>query len=194
MKFLRATPVHETDEELLYRYQSDGKSDSFGRLYDRYIPLVYGLCLKYLQDEDEAQDAVMQLFEELMSKVLQHEIRVFRTWLHTVARNHCLQILRSKEHVVQVELRPDFMESDEVLHLLEEEEEEEDGQQVQALRQCMEKLPENQRVSIVRFFMEEQSYADIAEATGYPLKSVKSHIQNGKRNLKICMEQTATIE
>ncbi|MDR1676356.1 MAG: sigma-70 family RNA polymerase sigma factor [Tannerella sp.] len=190
MKFLRAISVSETDEELLQRYKDTGHSDSLGQLYDRYVMLVYGLCLKYLRDEADAQDAVMQLFEELMTKVLRHEIQVFRTWLHSVARNHCLQLLRSRERAPSVEYHPGIMESDEILHLLDETEEEDE--RMPALRDCMEKLPENQRVSILRFFAEEMSYADIAEATGYPLKSVKSYIQNGKRNLKICIEQTVT--
>ena len=188
MGFIRTKPVQRTDEELLRYYKDTGKSDSFGQLFDRYIPLVYGVCLKYLRDADEAQDAAMQLFEYLLSKVLQYEIKEFRTWLYRVAQNHCLQILREKERTIQVELRPDFMESDEILHLLDEEDDE-DNERTQALQRCMEALPENQRISVTRFFMDELSYADIVELTGYSLKSVKSYIQNGKRNLKICVEK-----
>jgi RNA polymerase sigma-70 factor (ECF subfamily) len=190
LKFLRAIFATGTDEELLQRYKDTGRPDSLAQLYDRYVMLVYGLCLKYLRDETEAQDAVMQLFEELMSKVLRHEIQVFRTWLYSVARNHCLQLMRSRERALPVEYHSGIMESDELLHLPDETEEEDE--RMPALRECMKKLPENQRVSILRFFAEEMSYADIAEATGYPLKSVKSYIQNGKRNLKICIEQTMT--
>ncbi|MDR2232664.1 MAG: sigma-70 family RNA polymerase sigma factor [Tannerella sp.] len=177
-----------TDEELLSSYRLTGKTDSFGRLYDRYIPLVYGVCLKYLQDADDAQDAVMQLFEDLLTKVLQHEIKTFRTWLYTVSKNHCLQILREKEHTVQVEFQADFMESDEILHLLDEDVADDD-ERVQALHKCLEQLPDVQRISITLFFMDELSYAEIVESTGYSLKSVKSYLQNGKRNLKICIEQ-----
>jgi RNA polymerase sigma-70 factor (ECF subfamily) len=186
--FLRTKLVHQTDEELLQYYRNTGKADSFGQLYDRYIPLVYGVCLKYLRDADDAQDAVMQLFEELLPKVLQYEIKVFRTWLYKVIQNHCLQILREKERTIQVELHANFMDSDEILHLLDEEDDE-SNERTQALRKCMEELPENQRISVTYFFMDERSYADIVELTGYSLKSVKSYIQNGKRNLKICVEK-----
>jgi RNA polymerase sigma-70 factor (ECF subfamily) len=99
-----------------------------------------------------------------------------------------LQILREKERTIQVELHADFMESDEILHLFDEEENE-DNERMLALRKCMEELPENQRLSVTHFFMDERSYADIVELTGYSLKSVKSYIQNGKRNLKICIEK-----
>ncbi|MDR1602385.1 MAG: sigma-70 family RNA polymerase sigma factor [Tannerella sp.] len=186
MIFLRTKPVSETDDELLYRYRTTMRMDCLGSLYDRYIPLVYGLCLKYLQDEEDARDAVMQLFEELVSKVMQHDVRDFRAWLYSVARNHCLQILRSQANSIQTELYPNLMESDESLHLFDDEE---DSERIPALQKCMEKLPETQRKAIQLFFMEEKSYADITDVTGYSLKSVKSYIQNGKRNLKICIEQ-----
>ena len=79
-----------------------------------------------------------------------------------------------------------LVESDEFLHLLSEEDTSEE--QLNALKHCLEKLPEFQRISIMHFFMEEMSYADIVEQTGFTLNNVKSHIQNGKRNLKICIK------
>lgn len=81
------------------------------------------------------------------------------------------------------------MESDEFLHLLSEEESPEE--QLKALHHCLEKLPEEQRTSITRFFLEEMSYADIVEQTGFTLNNVKSYIQNGKRNLKNCIKKQA---
>ena len=174
-----------TDEELLSLYRTNGNAAYFGELYHRYIPLVYGLCLKYLQHAEKAQDAVMQLYEELSAKLNRYEIKVFRTWLYSVAKNHCLQELRKEKHEICVDFHEQIMESDVILHLFDEGHDEE---RFDALRKCMEKLPEPQRVSISKFFMDEMSYADIADATGYLLKSVKSFIQNGKRNLKICIE------
>ena len=188
MGFLRMTPTSETDEELLRLYKNSGKTEFFGHLYNRYIPLVYGLCLKYLHNEDDAQDAVMQLFEELLPKVMLHDIKIFRTWLYSVSKNHCLQILREKERFPLVEMQNDFMESEVFLYLLDGEDD--NSERVQALKQCMEKLPEQQRISVDHFFNEGLSYADIVEATGFPLVKVKSYIQNGKRNLKICIEKT----
>lgn len=173
------------DEELLERYNQSGKTAYFGELYNRYIPLLYGLCLKYLRDEAQAQDAVMQLFEELLPKVGNYEIKTFRTWLYRVAKNHCLQLLRKENKEILLDYTINVVESDEFLHLLCEEESTEE--QLNALHRCLEKLPEAQRISILHFFIEEQSYADIVEQTGYSLNNVKSYIQNGKRNLKICI-------
>ena len=175
-----------TDEELLQQYTDSGKTEYFGELYNRYIPLLYGLCLKYLSDEARAQDAVMQLFEELLSKVSNYQIKVFKTWLYRVAKNHWLQILRKDNKEIPRDYTINIMESDEFLHLLSEEDHSEE--QLNALKHCLEKLPELQRISITQFFMEEMSYADIAEQAGLTLNHVKSYIQNGKRNLKICIK------
>lgn len=176
-----------TDEQLLKLYIDTGQSDYFGELYNRYIPLLYGVCLKYLQDEAKAQDAVMQLFEILLPKISRYEIKVFRTWLYSVVKNHCLQLLRKNEPEILIGLDAQSMEFAGIVHLLSEEEE--DKERLELLKHCLEKLPEPQRISIEAFFMEEKSYAEIVESTGYQLKSVKSYIQNGKRNLKICIEK-----
>lgn len=176
-----------TDEELLTLYKESGNAEYIGTLYNRYIPLLYGMCLKYLHDEHKAQDAVMQLFEDLLPKVSNYEINVFRTWLYSVVRNHCLQILRKESKEIPIDFNSELMESEEVLHLLYEEDNSHKNMQV--LRNCLSRLPDGQRISITHFFMQEMSYADIAEKTGYSLNTVKSNIQNGKRNLKICIKK-----
>ena len=155
-------------------------------LYGRYIPLLYGVCLKYLRDADRAEDAVMALFERLQPRMERYAIGEFRTWIYSAAKNFCLEELRRAGREVPLDDSQRFMESLSVVHLLEEGEA---SPRIEALRRCMERLPEVQRVALERFFRDELSYADIAEATGWNLKSVKSYIQNGKRNLKICIEK-----
>lgn len=177
------------DEELLSLYRDTGKTDYFGELFNRYIPLLYGVCLKYLHDGDRSRDAVMQLFENLLPKVRNYDIQVFRTWLYSVAKNHCLQILRKENRELIVDFDSYIMESDEILHLLSDEKDDEENLRMEALRRCMQKLPEQQRLCIGNFFMDEMSYADITDATGYALNQVKSYIQNGKRNLKACIDK-----
>lgn len=175
----------------MQEYKNSGNAAYFGELYNRYIPLLYGVCLKYLQDSDKAKDAVMQVFEEIFLKISQYEIQAFRPWIYAVMKNHCLQELRKGNHAIFVDFdfNTHIMESDEILHLLNEDESEDERKEV--LERCMKKLPVNQRIAIIRFFMEDMSYADIVSNTGYDLNQVKSYIQNGKRNLKICIEKNS---
>jgi RNA polymerase sigma factor, sigma-70 family len=185
--FGRKSISKRTDEELLLAYKKSGDSHYFGELFNRYTPLLYGVCLKYLHDPEKSQNAVMQLFEDLLPKISGCEIVVFRTWLYSVVKNHCLQILRKESREIIVDFNADIMESDAVLNLLSGEES--DEEKLEALSHCLEKLPEQQKKCITLFFMEEMSYVDIADKTAYSLKQIKSYIQNGKRNLKICIEK-----
>ena len=177
--------IQYSDEELLSLFRDTGKHDYYTALYSRYIPLIYGLCLNYLKTKEEAQDTVMELFADVQEKALQYEIKTFRTWIYSVAKNHCLKILRDNKEVISVEINPQFMELADFPTLFNESNKEEN---FRLLQRCLDQLPEPQQKSIRLFFMDDQSYADIAAVTGYHLKSVKSYIQNGKRNLKICME------
>ncbi|MCL2650398.1 MAG: sigma-70 family RNA polymerase sigma factor [Candidatus Azobacteroides sp.] len=190
MSFFKKKISNKSDEDLLDLYGQTNLIDYFGELYNRYIPLIYGLCLKYLQNIEKAEDATMELFEILLPKISGYEIKNFKTWIYSVTKNHCLQILRKEEQTVFVDFNAEIMESDPVLHLLEENGSEEE---IAALKHCLEKLPKPQKMSISMFFIEEMSYADIAEQTGFLLKTVKSYIQNGKRNLKICIEKHQNV-
>jgi len=191
LKLFKSNKEELTDEELLLRYKKTANNEYFGILYNRYIPLVYGLCLKYLQDADKAQDAVMELFESLLNKVLIYEIKNFKTWLYSVAKNHCFHQLKDNRREIPVDFDSNLMESDIVLTLSDENIEDE---REAILKKCMEKLPEPQKISVQKFFFEEMSYAEIVEHTGYNMKSVKSYIQNGKRNLRICIENNMNKE
>lgn len=150
------------------------------------MDLVFGVCLKYFKDAERSKDAVMDIFEELNKKLRQHEVENFKGWLHVLARNYCLMQLRSPKQMKTTEFNADFMQSGQTTHLLNEALEKEET--FVKLEQCMETLPEDQKQSIQLFFVEKKCYNEIAEITGYEWNKVRSYIQNGKRNLKICLE------
>ena len=185
--FRRHKQENISDEELLSLYRKTGKAEHFDLLYERYIPLIYGLCLKYLKDPEKSQDAVIDIFESLSGKIGNYDIKIFKNWIYSVAKNHCFKILKDNKKEIIVDFDSQLMESDTVLDLLDEETNR-NKEKESALTKCLEQLPEPQRIAVLKFFYEEKSYADIVDETGYNIKSVKSYIQNGKRNLKICLE------
>ena len=172
------------DDVLLKGYQRDGDLAVLGKLFEKYMHLVFGICLKYLKDEDQSKDAVMAIFEELVVKVKQHEIREFKSWLYVLSRNYCLMQLRAAKKVEIISLEG-VMEFDMFLHPDETDTE----VQKQILERCMSKLIRGQQQSIDLFYFGEKCYKEIVEITGFTLNEVKSYIQNGRRNLKICMEK-----
>lgn len=183
------TPVKyskEKEADLLSEYYRSGDIELLGRLYEPYMHLVYGLCLKYLKDKSKSEDAVMQIFELLIKKLRTHHVENFKSWLYSVAKNHCLMYLRaSGKDIVLID--DSFMESAEIPHQDNNKEIEEE--KLQLLEKCIEELNTEQQQSVRLFYLEEKCYKDIAEITGFDIKKVKSYIQNGRRNLKICMEK-----
>lgn len=157
-----------------------------GQLYERYLDLLYGLCLKYLKSPEAAEDAVMSIFEQLPEKVKKHEIKSFRPWIYVLAKNYCLMQLRKKEIITPIE--PAIMQSDESLHPLIEEDTQDREQVLQQLEDCIDQLQEKQKSCIQLFYLEGQSYKEVASKLGLEIGKVRSYIQNGRRNLKNCME------
>ena len=146
--------------------------------------LVYGLCLKYLKNRELAQDAVMAIYENISEKLMTSEVEHFKSWLYMVCKNHCLMQLRKKNPEVNSEV---FMESAIDIHLNDEKEDLEND--LIALEACIEELKAEQQRCVKLFFLEKNSYQQVNEKTGLEMKKVKSHIQNGKRNLKMCLEK-----
>lgn len=179
-------PDYPDDDKLLDDYRANGDIAVLGKLFQRYMPLLYGVCLKYLNDDEQARDAVMGIFEELVLKVKQHEIKQFRGWLYVLARNYCLMQLRNDKKLAVISL-DEVMENTMFLHP--DERYNEDYMKI--LERCMEKLPLKQKQSIGLFYLQEKCYKDISDETGFSLNDVKSYIQNGKRNLKICIEKNS---
>jgi len=177
--------IQWSDDELLKHFIQTSDQELLGQLYSRYVPLVYGLCLKYLQQIEDAEDAVNTIYEELTRKIPGYRIENFKTWLYSVTKNHCLQILRKEKNRFFEEIDVQNMESDDLEHLLIDVNENKEKEE--ALNYCLDTLPEKQRQCIIHFFFDDFSYADIVEKTGFALNKVKSYIQNGKRNLKICI-------
>jgi RNA polymerase sigma factor (sigma-70 family) len=175
-----------SDAELIAQYKHTGESDWLGILYTRYTSLVYGVCLKYLKDRDDAKDGVMQLYEKLAEALKTHEVQHFKSWLYVTARNQCLMQLRARKGKYTEEISPFLMETAAEMHPGDTGELE---QNVSKLEGCIEKLNPEQKTCVRLFYLEQACYKDIAQATGFELNQVKSFIQNGKRNLKICMEQ-----
>ncbi len=179
-------PGHEHEKQLLARYRETGDNRFLGELYSEYMHLVYGVCLKYLKDREKSRDAVMDIFESLVTKLRNQEVENFKPWLHVVTRNHCLMILRSSAYKREQENKSvSSVEYALPAHHDNGKMPEEDLDQ---LRKCISKLKDEQKECVSMFYLEELSYREITERTRFDLKKVKSHIQNGKRNIKICME------
>jgi len=171
---------------LLLLFKRDNNQEALAALYLRYHELVYGTCLKYLKDADTAKDAVMNIYAELLQKLPTQEVQNFKSWLYVVVKNHCLMQLRREKKTAIIEFQPTIMQSVDFTHLDEVLAKEADYKRLEG---CIEKLNNEQRKAIQLFYFENKCYNEIAEQTTLEWSKIRSLIQNGRRNLKICMEQ-----
>jgi RNA polymerase sigma factor (sigma-70 family) len=192
LTFIKNISSHEegpgapTDLELVIAYRQSSDLKTLARLYQRYLDLLYGVCLKYLGEREIAKDAVMDIFEELSKKLLKHEVTHFKGWLYTLARNHCLMQLRSSGRIKVHSFDPEGMQTADDRHLNDKMEQE---ARLDRLSSCIETLSAEQRTVVHLFYLENKCYKEIETITGLDWNKVRSLIQNGRRNLKICMQR-----
>ena len=176
----------KTDHELVAEFTSTLDIQFAGELYNRYADLIYGVCLKYLKHPENAQDSAVAVFEELVSKIPKNTIENFKGWLYMLTKNHCLMRIRSGKKAHTVNIDAELMQSEDPTHLdgvLEKEE------NLVQLEYCMGELAIEQRQAVALFYIEGKCYNEISALTGIEWNKVRSYIQNGRRNLKLCIEK-----
>lgn len=196
MLFFKKKHKPESETDLLREYRQMGDLAVLGKLYEPQMEMVFAIAMKYFKDEDEAKDTVMALFEELIPKLRQHEVENFKAWLGMVTRNYCLMELRKKtlevsnfelnNHEEDENSSNNFMEISTSEHHTDSLDLE---QNLSKLENCLKTLNLEQKQSVKLFFMQEKTYQEVSQLTGFEVNKVKSYLQNGKRNLKICMEK-----
>lgn len=179
-----------SDAILLDLYRKSKDTKWLGILFERYSLLVFGVCMKYLKQVNDAQDATQQVFEKAFSEIRKYEVAYFKSWIYSIAKNHCLMQLRGKGHQpVLFETFPEDMleRTDSQVTVLQNENWLE--QQSAELNLALQEINHDQKICIELFYFQKLSYKEIEQKTGYTFQQVKSHIQNGKRNLRIILEQ-----
>jgi RNA polymerase sigma factor (sigma-70 family) len=191
VSFLKNISASELpDDELVANYKSTGDLQILSDLYQRYMDIVYGVCLKYLKDEESAKDAVLNIYEELVTKLAKYQVNIFKAWLYQLAKNHCLMKLRSDKKFTKAQIDVSLMQNEDAVHLNGVMEKEEHFIQ---LNYCLEQLVPEQKQVVELFYLQGKCYNQITLITGIEWKKVRSFIQNGRRNLKICMDKQIGI-
>jgi len=182
---------NKTDNEILELFLKTRDINMLGELYSRYMHLIYGVCLKYFREPEKSKDTVIELFEKVQIEIQKHNVINFKSWVYVLTKNYCLMKLRKTKageiiYVSNDEELAGFMENETELHPIDEELNE---NLEKALNDCINSLKAEQKNCIRLFYFENKCYREIAGQLKLEEKKVKSYIQNGKRNLKICLEK-----
>jgi RNA polymerase sigma-70 factor (ECF subfamily) len=177
---------HISDQDLLERFYADRDNQWLGILLERYTLLLLGVCMKYLKNEELARDSVQQIFLKAITELQKYRVEYFKSWIYMVAKNHCLMQLRDKPGKNTIEVKDSIPaetdETDKESLLLNE-------KTYEYMGEALKQLNADQQLCVTLFYMEKKSYQQITEQTGYSMMQVKSHIQNGKRNMRILIEK-----
>ena len=183
MIFFRKKYYHQlTDNELIVKYSESGNTEYVGELFTRYSHLVYGVCLNYLKNRNDAKDAVLSIFENIIGELNKNkEINNFKNWLYTVTRNFCLIQIRTKN---RSSIREKIFSEEYENKVVGEYTISEDESEFKIINEAIRELKKEQEICIELFYLKQKSYAEIVQHTGFTADQVKSYIQNGKRNLR----------
>ena len=178
---------HLTDQQLLEQFYSDHDPEWLGILLPRYTLLLLGVCMKYLKNEEEAKDCVQQIFLKAITELKKYRVDYFKSWIYMVAKNHCLMKIRDTHGKMPVELTERYLsttdEPGETESLLQSDD------AIEHMAEALKELSQEQQQCVTLFYLQKNSYQQISEKTGFTMMQVKSYIQNGKRNLRIMIEQ-----
>jgi RNA polymerase sigma-70 factor (ECF subfamily) len=178
------------DAELLEDFKKKNDSKYLGVLLQRYSLMVFGVCMKYLKDTIHAEDSTQSIFEKVIKEIGKYEIPYFKSWLYSVAKNHCLMELRksptkfnyTNDDISVLEIQSDDDAELEINEFIKQE-------KISTLEKALQLIKEEQRFCITLFYLNKKSYKEIEQLTGNSFQEIKSHIQNGKRNLRIIIKR-----
>ena len=173
-----------TDAELLQNFYKDHDNKWLGILLPRYTLLLLGVCMKYLKNEEDARDCVQQIFLKVINELHKYKVDYFKSWIYMIAKNHCLMKLRGNKNL-SVELNEKTIPAEEgqidKTDLIEKE------TLLVKMQKAIKQLNPEQQECVNLFYLQKKSYSEVSEITGFTMLQVKSHLQNGKRKLKLLM-------
>jgi RNA polymerase sigma factor (sigma-70 family) len=171
----------------LLREVAGHNGDSLKRLYEHTSAKLYGICLRLLREEGEAQDVLQDVYLVVWRKAgMFDEARASPiTWLATIARNRAIDRLRSRRPPAEtIKSAPEVAdESPSSLDVLEQ------AEDALRLRDCLDQLEDRARRMIRSAFFEGATYPELAEREGVPLPTMKSWIRRGLQRLRGCLDQ-----
>lgn len=179
------------DEELISKYRFSHDNSYLGELFLRYIPYVYGVSLGTLKNQREAEELTLTVYNKISSDLKRIEVKNFNTWLYQLVKNLC-NIEVKKKSAVEGESKNILIEElthdDQGMYINATENTISEKIDTNSLRLAINTLNENQKICIDLFYIQNKSYQEVADSTGFSLNQVKTNIQNGKRLLKTYLE------
>jgi RNA polymerase sigma factor (sigma-70 family) len=177
-----------SEEELVKLFAESGDKESFAELFNRYSQKIYLACLAFFNDSGRAEDATQETFLRAYQNKDRFHEGDYLGWLHRIARNVCIDQWRRKRPEVSV----DGLEEESSVELASPVPDANLQSAVQQMYKEIAKLPTAQR-RCLELKIEGYSYEETAAKTGLAVEAVRSHLQNGRRTLRLRMQGVLSI-
>jgi RNA polymerase sigma factor (sigma-70 family) len=179
-----------SDSEIVREYLRTQNSSYFSMLYRKYSGKVYGKCISILKHEDEARDAVQDIFVKIMLNLGNFgEKSQFSTWIYSITYNFCIDVIRKKKKdktlfSEDIERAPDVA-ADEVpdQYLLE--------MDMKYLKQVLEELPTGDKMILLMKYQDDMSIKEIADILDKTESAIKMKIKRAKHKAQEIFERLA---
>ena len=169
-----------------------GDRDAVHRLYDLTAAKLLGIALRILRRHDLAEEALHDAFISIWRNAGKYNRRLSAptTWMVTILRNRCLDLLRRAEHEVPIASCGD---DDDWLERIESAEPDpmdhaSHAQEARKLRECLGRLDPKQRAAILLVYYDDLSHTELAARMGAPLGTVKTWVRRGVKTLHASMQ------
>ncbi|WP_373894699.1 RNA polymerase sigma factor [Virgibacillus natechei] len=173
--------MREKDVELFHRAQAQDE-DALEQLYDRYEKLLYSFSFRMTNNKFLAEEAVQDVFTKLWSKQrnFDEEKGKFSSWLLTVTRHACIDLLRKKKDTTYE------LEERDALHTTEPTPEDlvEWKERREEVQEAIKQLTNEQQEIIELFYFKDMSQSSIAKKRDIPLGTVKGRVRLALKHLK----------
>jgi RNA polymerase sigma-70 factor (ECF subfamily) len=180
------------DEEKLIAQAQKGDVSAYNRLVLHYQDIVYNVALRIMKDPASADDAAQEAFISAYKALPRFRGGNFKSWLLRIVTNTCYDEFRRRKRRPQSSLdeitdenpSAGFMASD----ASGPEEHQQQVELVDAVKRCLDELPDDQRVAAVLCDVEGRDYKEIAEIMSTSLGTVKSRISRARSKLRDCLQ------
>jgi RNA polymerase sigma-70 factor (ECF subfamily) len=180
-------PHQSSDDEFWIReYLTSDDQQYWGNIFEKYKKTIFLVCLKLLDDKEEASDLTSETFIKAFENIDKYDLkRPFAPWIKQIANNLCIDRLRRKTlvHITNIDEKANFQTTEDISKKIETRELRE------KILQSIRSLKTHQKRCFCLFYIHRKSYKDIVEFTGYSHSDVRTYIQNGKRKFKLAMQE-----
>ena len=177
----------EVDLVALMHASAAGDRQAFASLYERTSAKMYGICLRLLGNEPDAQEVLQETYIRVWQKAERFDSTKASaiTWLAVLARNKAIDRLRQRTAPSQ-DLDAAWQVEDEGPTAFELVERQQDRSR---LADCLQELEERSRLAIKSAFLDGATYPQLAEREGVPLGTIKSWVRRGLQRLRGCLDR-----